>query len=464
MTTTTEMPILLSDSVEITNACPDHRLHGIRAIVCTLPRDGHRLVRFSKGGGMQVVSVPENAIKLARSVDDKRREPIQAEPPHSYYKPTENEYKGGPELKATTRLKLKESKESKSGISNIFAIPGETQGEDFSEMETFRLCYEDAKSVWEFEKIATLKVLKKWKLEQMKGVATSSDQRTIVLSVADLLEFKDSGPQGVSEIPGRDGRYHIPVDILQKRLNNTARMLQTTKQGDQNALRAALLLAKTWVQVHKLKETADLLSTLTTSCLNHPNKTFHKAILMMMAYQKFKIGDFEAAEQLYRKLLGMIGKLDSSAIRENLAMCLLSKRTGKGVLEAEAVLMEALYGEIASKLDNIAKGVELGKPFKKASLLLLIAVCKYYRSSYDEAYTMAEEAALEFEAEVKEGYEEGPSFMLAKSLGWIAAIAKAQNMKVFAAEAKRKALGLLLSVRMEDLQLYSNIKDMVDVY
>ena len=46
-------PVLLGDQVQITSACPDKKLVGAQATVCTLPRNGQRLVHISAGGGIK---------------------------------------------------------------------------------------------------------------------------------------------------------------------------------------------------------------------------------------------------------------------------------------------------------------------------------------------------------------------------------------------------------------------------
>eukprot|EP00470_Lotharella_oceanica_P016324 CAMPEP_0170199354 /NCGR_PEP_ID=MMETSP0040_2-20121228/69292_1 /TAXON_ID=641309 /ORGANISM="Lotharella oceanica, Strain CCMP622" /LENGTH=387 /DNA_ID=CAMNT_0010449463 /DNA_START=51 /DNA_END=1216 /DNA_ORIENTATION=+ len=140
--------------------------------------------------------------------------------------------------------------------------------------------------------------------------------------------------RGTDTIDGADGRRDIPAaaaNEVQRLLNRAASMLQQRGTKDADALRAALELVMAWVRIHKLKEAAELMKSFSANCVEHKDSRFYQAALQLMGFLQFKMRKYEIAEQMYRKLLGLCGTNDSSAVRENLAYCLLSK----GILQQQ---------------------------------------------------------------------------------------------------------------------------------
>jgi len=422
-----------------------------------------------------VVKVRDEDLELIPSDSSRVRIPPQKAKPHTYYNP--------PERIDIDSLGGKSSTSDSKGVSD--------DGEDPAMIKSFRLSVEDAGSVWPFETAGVVKCAREWKAkiaEASSTIPTSSNQATFISSSSFVgWEVKSDLKQILSSIPGKDGREVIPENELQAQLNSTARLLHQRGSSDKVALKAALNLALTWVHCHMLSKAGDLLKSVTGTCLSHSDPRFYFGALQVMGFLQFKMGNYAVAAQMFRKLLGIIGKEDSSAVRENLAYCLMCICNGRSMLEAEAVLTEALLTapggdesgtpsppgcplafaaaakpEVAQRL-KLARKAPSGPQYTEGGTQLALAICKYLRGATRDALETVQRAEDVLKKHQSSRASRKGGLLLAKICAWNAVIAKANFNAEKAALSKKTALKILSGLQSTDSQLHSNIRELMDM-
>mmetsp|Transcript_14435 Transcript_14435/g.25956 ORF Transcript_14435/g.25956 Transcript_14435/m.25956 type:complete len:485 (+) Transcript_14435:3-1457(+) len=472
--------LLIGDSVTVSSGYQDPAFRNRKATVCTLPRDGKRLVFVKEGKGIKVISVPDDCLQQMPPTSP-RQKVAGSEKPYTYfYEDLSSEAavaEEGPEDSA---------KAFASGGSP--SLVGSETGPDPSLVETFRLSMEDALCVWEFEKLSTIRSISEWREQQH----TSSDQRPGI--------YDWEKPRQEEEIKGKIGTHDIPDKALQKLLNHTAFMF--SKKGTKNAesLRLLIELILAWIKVGKLQEAGSLIKIFNRDCMGTSDTRFYRAAIQTTAYLNFKLGDFRAAADMFRKLLAQSGKKDTLYVRENLAFCLLSLCKGSTILEAEAILTEALYTKpggdstgspspAASPLSfaaaaNVDVQEELRKfhppEFNPAAdarygvILMGLSICKFYKGDFKEALRTIEAAVSNMENHVvnfsqthhiaertSPGISKRTDVVLSKAKFWHVVIAKAcgdSRLTEIRKSATNTALYILECHACNDLRVATNIK------
>mmetsp|Transcript_7206 Transcript_7206/g.10977 ORF Transcript_7206/g.10977 Transcript_7206/m.10977 type:complete len:521 (-) Transcript_7206:93-1655(-) len=496
---TIQYKILLGDRVIITQECRNNSLTGQEARVLTLPRWGQRLVRTTEG---QVVSVPTIALlPLPLPVSDKRVAPKLAEPYHEYFVPDIKARKAAiAERQGRTYASKAVQERVKARIDASVeemknSVDAKLTLEDPSQLTTFTIAIEDAMSVWEFEKAATVKDLRKWMQGEAKDTKTVSASKDKKMR---LLAWKSGEEKGSGAISGKDGRDEtITEKQLQTQLNMTASFFQTRGTSEKVALIAALTLGLNWCRVHKLKEAIDLMVSVTRSVLSQSDIQYHLALFQISAFSHYKTGNAQIAETLYKKLISMAGKIPTLAVRENLGFSLLSQATGKSLIEAEAVLTEVLYsnpqGDPAGAPSPPASALSFAaavdtKIFKKliksrlagldlktrkiSGTLFALAICKYLRGQFTDAMALIEESLKGCEYKPAEGKDTkaGDSLPIAeqrkqafyvKVLCWYCVIGKESGRDVTV--EKGKIVKLLKDFKLDQHRICTNILELLEL-
>eukprot|EP00466_Bigelowiella_natans_P005391 jgi/Bigna1/136914/aug1.36_g11622 len=460
--------VTLGDEVEII-AGPEK---GNRGLICTLPRNGKRVIQLGAGVGMKMVEVKEahlRGLRTGKLIFDAKRAP------YKYYKPPPNPEEGY-QSKDDDRAKKKGSSSRRSSgrkgdTKEEVSSSSSSSFEDPSRLETFRISSEDASSLWVFESKAVVDSANRWRSKKQKeekkmtnsddanSRQTSSEVNSSSLpssSTSSASPASHGRPFGfVGKVDGKDGRSLIADNVVKTFLNHTATILHQRGGEDNVGLSSALSLANLWIVCHKIKEADDLIRTLTPSCVAKKDIRFSLGAMQVMAHMRYKQGDYSTSADLLRQMIARSEKMETCYARENLGYCLLGMCNGKAMVEAEAVFTQAIVGspggdtsgvpsppasalafaaaanqDVSKALAEInrtrgrksADGSNIPKK-NMAGALLGLGICKYLRGDYEGALASVRTALVQIEQddEMKEGG------MFGKLLDHAAAAAKAAS-------------------------------------